>query len=34
MYTAYKEMAADKVRETEALEWVEGTVGDLGDEEG
>ncbi len=33
MYTAYKEMAADKVRETEALEWAEGTVGDLSDEE-
>ena len=33
MYAAYKEMAADKVRESEALEWAEGTVGDLSDEE-
>jgi len=33
MYAAYKEMAADKVRETEAHEWAEGTVGDLSDEE-
>lgn len=33
MYAAYKEMAADKVRETEAIEWAEGTVGDLSDEE-
>ena len=33
MYAAYKEMAADKDRESEALEWVEGTVGDLSDEE-
>jgi hypothetical protein len=32
-YAAYKEMAADRVRETEALEWAEGTVGDLSDEE-
>jgi hypothetical protein len=32
MYAAYKEMAADKVREREALEWVEVTVGDLSDE--
>ena len=27
MYAAYKEMAADKVRESEALEWAEGTFG-------
>jgi len=32
MYTAYKEMAADKIRESEALEWAEGTIGDLNDE--
>jgi predicted CopG family antitoxin len=29
---AYKEMAQDEQREAEALEWVEGTVGDVGDE--
>jgi len=33
MYAAYKEMAADRVREFEALEWTEGTFGDLNDEE-
>jgi predicted CopG family antitoxin len=33
MYAAYKEMAADKVRESEALEWTEGTLGDINDEE-
>ena len=33
MYAAYKEMAADKVRESEALEWAEGTFGDANDEE-
>jgi predicted CopG family antitoxin len=33
MYAAYKEMAADQVRETEALEWAEGTFGDVYDEE-
>jgi hypothetical protein len=33
MYAAYKEMAADRIRESEALEWAEGTVGDLSDEE-
>lgn len=33
MYSAYKEMAADQVREAEALEWAEGTIGDLNDEE-
>jgi len=32
MYAAYKEMAADHVRESEALEWAEGTFGDLNDE--
>ena len=34
MYAAYKEMAADQIRESEALEWAEGTIGDLDDEEG
>lgn len=33
MYSAYKRMAADQIRESEALEWVESTIGDLGDEE-
>jgi len=33
MYSAYKEMAADLIRESEALEWAEGTIGDFGDEE-
>ena len=33
MYAAYKEMAADRVRESEALEWAEGTFGDLNNEE-
>jgi predicted CopG family antitoxin len=33
MYAAYKEMAADKVRESEALEWAEGTFGEVNDEE-
>jgi hypothetical protein len=33
MYAAYKEMAADQIRESEALEWAESTIGDLGDEE-
>ena len=32
MYAAYKKMAADQIRESEALEWAEGTIGDLGDE--
>lgn len=26
---AYKEMAADKSRETEAIEWAEATLGDI-----
>ena len=34
LYAAYKEMAADKVRESEALEWTEGTSGDVNCEEG
>ncbi len=33
MYAAYKEMAADRIRESEALDWAEGAVGDLSDEE-
>ena len=33
MYAAYKEMAAATIRESEALEWAEGTLGDLNDEE-
>ena len=32
MYAAYKEMAADQVRESEALEWAEGMIGDVYDE--
>ena len=33
IYAAYKKMAADQIRESEALEWTEGTIGDLGDAE-
>ena len=33
LYAAYSEMAADQIRETEALEWAEGTIGDLSDDE-
>ena len=29
---AYKKMAQDEVREAEALEWIEGTLGDVADE--
>jgi predicted CopG family antitoxin len=29
---AYERMSRDEVRETEALEWSEATIGDLGDE--
>jgi hypothetical protein len=29
---SYREMAADLEAETEALEWIEGTMGDVGDE--
>lgn len=29
---AYREMAADEVREAEALEWAEETIGDVSDE--
>ena len=32
MYAAYKEMASDQIRESEALEWAEGTTGDFRDE--
>lgn len=32
LYTAYREMAADEVRESEALEWAEATFGDVHDE--
>ena len=28
----YREMAADLDAEAEALEWIEGTIGDVGDE--
>lgn len=28
----YREMAADVEAEAEALEWIEGTAGDVGDE--
>jgi len=34
MYSAYKEMADYTVRESEALEWTEGTFGDINNEEG
>ena len=30
--TAYREMAREDVREVEALEWAEATVGDVADE--
>jgi len=33
IYAAYKEMAADEIRESEALEWAEATCGDVNDEE-
>ncbi len=31
MYAAYKEMAADTIGESEALEWAEGTMGGFAD---
>ena len=34
MYAAYEAMAADQVREAEALEWSESTFGDVNNEEG
>jgi len=33
IYAAYKEMAADEIRESEALEWAEATIGDVNYEE-
>jgi predicted CopG family antitoxin len=33
IYAAYKEMAADEMRESEALEWAEATFGDMNYEE-
>ncbi len=30
----YRRMAADTQREAEAMEWMEGTAGDIGDEAG
>ena len=33
LYEAYREMAADRVRESEALEWAEATCRDGSDEE-
>jgi len=32
LHEAYREMAADRARETEATEWAEGTCGDADDE--
>ncbi len=32
VYAAYKEMADDQVRESEALEWAEATFGDVNHE--
>lgn len=31
LYAAYKEMACDEIRESEALEWAEATLGDVND---
>jgi predicted CopG family antitoxin len=33
MYSAYKNMADDQIRESEAHEWIEGTIGEWTDEE-
>ncbi len=33
LYDAYREMAADQVRESAAVEWAEATCGDVNDEE-
>jgi predicted CopG family antitoxin len=30
--SAYRQMAEDEARESEALEWAEATIGDVGDE--
>ncbi len=32
LHAAYRKMARDEAREAEALEWAEGTVGDVADE--
>jgi predicted CopG family antitoxin len=32
IYAAYREMADDQVRESEALEWTQATFGDVNDE--
>ncbi|MCR4313572.1 MAG: ribbon-helix-helix domain-containing protein [Candidatus Roizmanbacteria bacterium] len=32
LHAAYKQMAQDEVRETEALEWSESMIGDVSDE--
>jgi len=32
MYAAYRQMARDKERESEALEWAEATIGDSSNE--
>lgn len=34
LHRAYQEMGADQAREAEALEWAEGTVRTIADEEG
>ena len=34
IYAAYEEMSVDQTRESEALEWAEGTFGDISDEAG
>jgi hypothetical protein len=34
LYKAYKEMAADQIRESEAMEWAESTMRDINDEKG
>jgi len=33
LYDGYRDMAADRVRESQALEWAESTCGDVSDEE-
>ena len=33
LYDGYRDMAADRVRESEALEWAESTCGDVSHEE-
>lgn len=32
LYDAYRDMAADQLRESNALEWAEATCGDINDE--